>query len=237
MVHIKRQVLALIADSTIRHAIYDRMQNEHIAVCCLTSPVVALANYIKQDYCLVMLDCQFAMANGMELLRTIQNTKHVPILIFTASLSPKEKVALFHAGADACVEKPLDIDVCVAQAKALIQLYTETNTYPRNYDIISFGSELVISPRFRQVFVEGKALVLTKKEFDLLHFFAKAPRQVFTRAQLYDHVWDGEPTVGVDEIVKTHIKTLRKKLAFTGKKYIHTVWGSGYKFVLENTEQ
>lgn len=83
-----------------------------------------------------------------------------------------------------------------------------------------------------QVIVDGKFLELTRKEFDLLHCFAKHPGQVLSREQLYDYIWNDEPAVAVDEAVKSLIKKLRKKLASVNKFYIQNTRGVGYRLVL-----
>ena len=117
---------------------------------------------------------------------------------------------MFHAGADACIDKPLNIEVCIAQANALTQRYMESDVEKECSDIIAFGTKLIICPRYRQVVADGKTLSLTKKEFDLLHFFAQSPKQVFSRTQLYEQVWNEDSTIGVDEIVKAHIIAIQE---------------------------
>ena len=78
------------------------------------------------------------------------------------------------------------------------------------------------------MFLQETAIELTRKEFDLLYLMASHPGQVFTRNQLYSKVWDDDCTVNVDDSVKAHIKTLRKKLL--DADYIQNVWGVGYRF-------
>ena len=73
---------------------------------------------------------------------------------------------------------------------------------------------------------------MTRKEFDLLYCLASYPGQVFSLEHLYAHVWNDTSAIAVDEIVKSQIKSLRKKLAAVGKNYIQNEWGVGYKFVL-----
>ncbi len=236
MIHIKRQILVVDHDLAVCRAIYDGMRDEFTDVCYMTSAVEVLVDYMKQEYSLVILGSQLAMMSDMELLRILRKANHMPILVLADFLSPEDKVELFHAGADACIDKPLNIEVCIAQANALTQRYMESDVEKECSDIIAFGTKLIICPRYRQVVADGKTLSLTKKEFDLLHFFAQSPKQVFSRTQLYEQVWNEDSTIGVDEIVKAHIKSLRKKLGFMGKEYIQTVWGTGYKFVLDNSE-
>ena len=152
-----------------------------------------------------------------------------PILLLSDPISSDYKVALIQAGADVIIEKPLNEDLCAAQAKALIQLYSKADNDQKNQ--ISFGVELVIMPCFRQVFIDGNLLPLTRKEFDLLNYLVRYPRQVFSREQLYVRIWHDSFASSGDETVRVHIQNLRKKLASRGKNFIHNVWGVGYKFV------
>ena len=87
-----------------------------------------------------------------------------------------------------------------------------------------------IFPKERKVKIEGAEVKFSRFEFDVLLFLAKHPRQVFTRKQIYEAVWDDIP-VSVDAKVECMIYSIRKKLrTYTDKKYIRTVWGVGYKF-------
>lgn len=219
-------------DLAICQAIYNKLKSDIVDVCYKTSIVDALVSYMDQEFCLIILDIKLSDINSIELLQTIQNTKPVPILALTESLGPEEKMILYCSGAVACIEKSLGAEICIAQASALLQLYSNANINHKHQDAIVHGTELIIIPRYRQVVVDGKQLDLTRKEFDLLHCFAAYPGQVFTREQLYNLVWNDGFAVAVDEAVKSQIKSLRKKLASVGKNYIQTEWGIGYRFVL-----
>lgn len=94
-----------------------------------------------------------------------------------------------------------------------------------------FGTYLTIDPCCRQVYLHGESLSLTRKEFDLLYYLASNPGQVFSKEQLYHHVWHDFSALEGEDTVKTHIKTLRKKLGPVGKSCIQNIWGIGYKFV------
>lgn len=198
----------------------------------MTSAVEALASYMVEDYCLVILDIHPFDENWTEILRMMRSIKRTPILTLIPPLVKEEKIALFHAGADVCLDKTTDIEICAAQADTLIQSYLEANTVRENNGLIAYGTELLINSRYRQVIVDGEPLVLTRKEFDLLYCLASYPGQVFSLEHLYAHVWNDESAISVDEIVKSQIKSLRKKLASVGKNYIQNEWGVGYKFVL-----
>lgn len=237
MIHIKKKILVIDKDLSVCQSIYENIQGDFTDVCYMTSTVEALSSFMKESYCLVILDAHPSDVNSMKILQTIRNAKHVPILALTNHLSSEDKISLYCAGADACIEKPLNIDICVTQVNTLIHLYVDAAFNQKTWPPVIHRGELIISPRYRQVVVNGKPLTLTRKEFDLLYFLASCPRQVFSREQLYKHVWKNNSTLAVDETVKSHIKTLRKKLAPVGKKYIQNIWGVGYRFILPDEEQ
>lgn len=197
----------------------------------MTSAVEALADYIGQNYSLVILDMQLFDMNSMELLQTMRRAKRTPILVLTCPLCTEEIVGLFCAGADAYLTKPVNINICVAQAKALIQLYQDSDDKGKRHDLVTFGTELMIDPRYRQVFIDGKLFSLTRKEFNLLYCLASYPEQVFSLEHLYSTVWGDEPVSGGEETVRVHIQSLRRKLASSGKDFVQNIWGVGYKFV------
>lgn len=232
-----RQILVIDDDSDICHAIENHMQSIGTDFCCMASASEALDSIMKADYHLIILSNQLPGISGIEMVRIMRLTQHIPIIVLTAPLSPNDKVVLFRAGADAVIEKPFDIDICAAQAEALIQLYANSDV--DHSDVpggqISFGAELVIFSHFWQVFVNGKQVSLTRKEFDLLLHFVRHPQRVFSREQLYASVWGGRFASGGEETVRVHIQTLRKKLEVDGRQFIHNVWGVGYKFVPPNT--
>jgi len=208
------------------------MQDDLTDVQYMTNVAEALANYLKQEYCLVILGIQHFGIDGIEMFQAIWQAKNTPILVLADPLERKDKIALFRTGAVACLEKPIDWDIFAAQANALIQLYMTADINREQDNAVIYGGKLIISPRYRRVIADGKTLELTRKEFDLLYCFAAHPEQVFTCEQLYDYIWTDGPAIAVDEVVKSQIKRLRRKLSLTGKNYIQNEWGVGYKFTL-----
>lgn len=212
-----------------------RMAAMEIGIYHVESPSASLDLFITQEYCLVIIDIRVFNQTYRDLISQMRQAKSTPILILCSSLTPEDKLDLLQSGANAFIEEPFNMDICIAQAYALIQLYVDGQTNDQQ-DSIIYGTELVISQRYRQVVIAGKPLELTRKEFDLLHHLAKHPGQVFSCEQLYEYVWNENVILGSDSTVKAHIKTLRKKLASAGKRYIQNVWGVGYKFELSGHE-
>lgn len=210
------------------------MESDSTDVCCMNSPAGALDSFMNQEYCLVIMDFHLHEMNGFEMLQTMREAKHTPILALTPHLNSNEKVMLFQAGANAFIEAPMAITVCVAQSATLIELYSDSSGMERKCCPLTFGTELIISPLYRQVIIDGAQIKLTRTEFDLLFCLAQHPGQIWSRSQLYQHIWEDTLGLDGDRTVKTHIGNLRKKLASLGKNYIQNSRGVGYKFVPPN---
>lgn len=223
-------ILMIEKDPIFGRSLQVLLQSEHIFVFCMESLEETLDAFFQYECSLVILNLKQLDATHIKAICTMRAAKAVPILAITNTLNPKQKAELFQAGIHAHIEKPADADICIAQAKALIQLYG-AGTAHKQQDEIAFGAELIIQPKYRWSFVHGKPLELTRKEFDLLYFLAQYPYQVFSYEQLYSHVWKDDYVPGGENTVKVHIVSLRKKLGRTKENCIQNVWGIGYKFI------
>ena len=226
----RKQILLIDDDLPLCRQIRDALQDDTTEVRYFIDTVEALDSFMRHRYCLVIMDPVLEDMDGQELLRTMRQAKAVPILVLTDALSLEDEVAILSSGATVCAQKPIDLHRCVAQANALIRLYMESEHPEKQYYTLTFGTDLIIDPLHRQVLLKGSLLKLTRKEFNMLHFLASHPGQVFTREQLYTRIWGCDSDFNVDESVRSHIKFLRRKLASSGKEYIQTVWGIGYRF-------
>lgn len=218
-------------DPKISLSLRARLEKQASEVDCTALLSEALECAIKNHYCLLIIDLQMTHIGNTELIRILRVTKRTPIPALTDVLETHEKIALFHAGVCTFLEKPLDVELCIAQANALIKLYLKADKELGKSIPITFGSSLVIAPRYRKVLLQGTPIELTRIEFDLLYFMARHPGQVFSRKELYDYVWNDYYELGGDETVKSHIKALRKKIAGLGRDIIETVWAVGYRFI------
>ena len=126
--------------------------------------------------------------------------------------------------------KPFTLEECLAQAESLMKHYVELHPTDKICYTLAFDKDLVIDPNARKVYLKGRELSLTRKEFDLLFCLASNPGKVFSREQLYDHVWDDTSAFNVSGVVKTHISSLRQKMVGADAEYIKNIWGVGYKF-------
>lgn len=229
---VKKKVLVIDEDLNVCREIKYALQDDNTTdVYYALSVGEALEMFMKQRFCLVIMDVLLSETDGRELLKIMRRAKPVPILVLSAKASPAERASLLQTGANVYLEKPYDLEECLAQAQSLMQLYVEGNPVESRCYTLAFGMDLIIDPMCRQATLKGEPLNLTRKEFDLLFCLARHAGQVLNREQLYNHVWDSELDESGDGTVKAHIGTLRKKLISAGTDCVKNVWGVGYKFI------
>lgn len=207
------------------------MHNDSTDVNYAMSVKEALDFLLSTEYCMVIMCISLSIDSDAEFLRLMRKTYPIPIIVIAPKLAVTEKVLLFHAGANACFEQPVNTTLCVAQAYSLMQLYLDAKMAKREEHPLVFGTELIINPIYRHIIIDGDPLELTRTEFNLLFHMAKHPNQIFSRQQLYRQVWGDDLGINGENTVRSHIGNLYKKLANVGKNYIQNSRGVGYKFV------
>lgn len=170
---------------------------------------------------LLILDIMLPGLSGWDVCRSLG--RQVPVIFLTAKSTEYDKITGFSLGADDYVTKPFSPKELVARVKAVLRRSGLDN----GGKIVFPG--IVIDPADQAVICDGQALALSPKEFDLLVFLSRHPKTVFSREKLLTNVW-GYDFEGDDRTVDATIKRLRHKLAVGGRTYIHTIWGTGYKF-------
>ncbi|WP_432404722.1 response regulator transcription factor [Wukongibacter sp. M2B1] len=184
----------------------------------------ALKRFDEDKFSLILLDIMMPKVDGWTVCRKIREESTVPIIMLTARSEEYDKLFGFELGVDDYITKPFSPKEMVARIKAVLKRSNSDNRIHTN--ILKIGA-IEIKPMSKQVFLEKNELSLTPKEFDLLNFLLNNPEIVYSREQLLNQVW-GYDFVGDLRTVDTHIKQLREKLG-SYKKYIHTVWGTGYR--------
>lgn len=174
---------------------------------------------------LVLLDLMLPEMDGYQVCREIRKISTVPIIMLTARGETFDKVLGLELGADDYIVKPFEPKELVARVKAVLRRYESKENVSRQIVL----PNLTINHTNYTVSYHGKELELPPKEFELLHFLATHPGQVFTREQLLDRLW-GYEFMGDTRTVDVHIKRLREKMTQDDVWSIKTVWGVGYKF-------
>lgn len=188
-----------------------------------------------QKWDLVLLDLNLPKKDGMQVAADIRRISPVvPIIMLTARDSESDQVLGLEMGADEYVTKPFSPLTLIARIKALhrrIAMENDGNKKPASepeFDIQT--PHFKLNTKTREAFLNDQPIKdLTPKEFDLLKTLASKPKQVFSREQLLQLVWNYE-YYGDERTVDAHIKKLRQKIEQVGPKVIQTVWGVGYKF-------
>jgi DNA-binding response OmpR family regulator len=184
-------------------------------------------------FALIVLDVMLPGCDGLDLVRQLRMDRDpVPVLMLTARSGEIDRVLGLELGADDYLTKPFSIAELQARIKAMLrrsQLIQRPE--PLQKERLTVGDSLVIDTASREVQIDGVAMALTSKEFDLLLHFARNPGRVFSRMQLLDAVW-GTTFEGYEHNVNTHINRLRAKLESdpANPRYVLTVRGVGYLF-------
>ena len=183
----------------------------------------ALAELSRHQIRIVILDIRLPGIDGFDVARLVRTRSDVPILMLTARDEEPDRVAGLELGADDYLTKPFSPRELVARMKAVLR-----RTDGRGAEEILTLDDVVLNRNAREVAVDGKAVELTTKEFDLLATLLENPGIVVSRDQLLDRVW-GMTYPGGTRTVDVHVAQLRRKLG--RPELIHTVRGAGYKTV------
>lgn len=233
----KQQTIMVVDDeATIREVVRKYLELDGFKVLEASTGPQALNMLHEQRPSLIVLDIMLPGIDGFAITRSLRHSDEfaplsvegdIPIVMLTARTGEADRIAGFELGADDYVVKPFSPRELVARVKAVLRRTTSSST---NTETPIEFSNLTLDPRSRSVIVNQNEVALTAKEFDLLWFFARHPRQVFTRTQLLDHVW-GFEFYGDESTVTVHVRRLREKIEPNPAQpsYIQTVWGVGYK--------
>ena len=179
---------------------------------------------------MILLDIMLPEIDGLEVCREIRKTSTVPIIMITAKGEETDVVVGLELGADDYIAKPFSMRELLARIKAALRRSKEMSEIHIKADIMRFPSFTVNIPK-REVEKEGKNIILTVTEYNLLNLFMTNSGKVFTRNALIDFV-RGKDVTPFDRSIDSHVSHLRQKIEDDPKhpKYIKTVWGIGYKF-------
>jgi two-component system, OmpR family, response regulator ResD len=175
---------------------------------------------------LVVLDVMVPGVDGLEICRRIRAASDLPVILLTARGEEADRIVGLELGADDYVTKPFSPRELVARVRSVLR-----RTTPRERVEPILRGDLVIDPAAREVTKAGAVLKLTAKEFDLLLFLARHPRQVFSRDHLMDRVWGYQAAFDTGTVT-VHIRRLREKIETdpAHPELLQTVWGVGYRF-------
>ena len=228
-----RTILVIEDDQDIAHLVALHLRDLGCAVEVAHHGQAGLIQALAVSYDLIILDLMLPGVDGLEICRQLRTRpNYAPILMLTAKSTELDRVLGLEVGADDYLTKPFSIQELLARVKALFRRVEalRSQATPGAQKTIRAG-DLVIDVSKRRVTLDGRAVSLTVKEFELLLQFAQHPGRVYTRSQLLDLVW-GYGHEGYEHTVNSHINRLRAKIERDPRQpcYVLTVWGIGYQF-------
>lgn len=178
--------------------------------------------YETKDIALIILDVMMPKIDGWEVCREIRGYSKVPIIMLTAKGDEKDELLGFELGVDEYIAKPFSPKILVARVEAILR---RSNVFEEGKTEIG---GIILDKDAHEVTIDGKQIVLSFKEFELLTYFITNQGVALSRERILNNVWNYD-YFGDARTIDTHVKKLRSKLGKRGE-YIKTVWGMGYKF-------
>ena len=220
-------VVVVEDDPEIRRALMAGLTERGHAVASFAAGFPMLESVIDSPPDVVLLDLGLPDIEGIQLLAMIRAVSEVPVVVVTARDDEASIVQALDAGADDYVVKPFGVDHAAARIRALLR---RTQTTDRGAPIVV--GRLVVAPRTRTAQLDGRALDLARKEFDLLLALASRAGEVVSKRDLLVEVWQ-QPYGGTDRTIDVHLSWLRRKLGETAAepRYLRTIRGVGLQLV------
>lgn len=219
------EVRLLIADgnSETRKRIAEMAENDGYTADVAADGIAALKLFRRHEYAIFVLEGTLPELDGWHVCSQIRKASDAPILVLSERAGEEDKLSFFRIGADDYIAKPFSLRELSARIKVFLRR-TQNSPIIRR---ITFDG-LCIDTISRTVYVDGNAVPLTPREYNLLLFLASNPHRAFSREAILNEVW-GEDYVGTDRTVDTHIKSLREGIK-PYQDFISTIWSYGYMF-------
>ena len=219
-------ILVVDDDNSIVELLRDFLENENFQVLTACDAAYAWALFQQSAIHCIVLDVMMPGQNGFELCRQIRRESNVPILFLSARSDDVDKIRGLTLGGDDYIVKTASPGEIVARVKAVLRRFNSQKQIKEA--ILDYG-RIKINLSTREVIVEGKNVVLTPKEYELLRLFAEHPRHVFSYEQLLEKFWNG---VGDKHTIRVHLSRLREKIESDPNQpqFLLNVWGVGYRF-------
>jgi DNA-binding response OmpR family regulator len=221
-------VLLVEDDHVVRDALMRSLTDLGHTVQASGTALDALRRVAAEAPDLIVLDLGLPDLDGADALRMLRGITETPIIIATARDNEQEIVRLLRAGADDYMVKPFSSAHLGARIATVLR---RTGRASRAEPVVIDAGGLRVDPGERQAYLDGQALALTRKEFDLLAYLAARPGRVVSRRELLEEVWR-QPSIGEDQTIDVHLYWLRRKLGESAAepRFLHTVRGVGIRF-------
>lgn len=226
------KILVVDDEADIIHLLRDYFEINGYEVLTADSGEKALSQ-VSNNPDLILLDINMPDLDGFEVCRRIREFVSCPILFLTAKVETSDKINGFRMGGDDYIVKPFRIDELGARVAAHLRRENRLRSSTK----VKFTGALAIDYSSRTVYYQNHPLTFAKKEFDIIELLSMNSGQVFDKERIYERIW-GYDSDGDSSVIAEHIRRIRSKLmASSGKAYIETVWGVGYKNMTQKNFQ
>jgi len=224
-----KKVLVVDDEKLIVKGLRFSLEQDGMEVDCAYDGEEALEYAKRKEYDMVLLDVMLPKLDGFEVCQQIREFSNMPIVMLTAKGDDMDKILGLEYGADDYITKPFNILEIKARIKAIMRRTIRSEKDQKGKAVEA--ADLKMDLEGRRLFIAGKEINLTAKEFDLLELMALNPGKVYSRENLLNLVW-GYEYPGDVRTVDVHIRRLREKVEVNPSepKYVHTKWGVGYYF-------
>ena len=228
----KKTILVIDDDEKLNQLLTDYLGNQGYFVLCATNPDEGLKKLRTQSPHLVILDVMLPVMNGFDVCKIIRRTSTIPILMLTARGDVMDKVVGLEVGADDYLAKPFEPREVVARIQSILRRVQQSVVTMKR----KFGP-LVVNFQKRIVYLDNEPIDLTTTEFEVLTLLVEKPGAVLTRDQIMDAL-RGVECEAFNRSIDITMSRLRQKLKDNPKSpaFIKTIWGTGYVFIAEETE-
>ena len=223
-----KKVLVVDDEKLIVKGIRFSLEQDGMEVTCAYDGEEALRLAQENKFDMILLDIMLPKMDGFEVCQAIREFSNMPIVMLTAKGDDMDKILGLEYGADDYITKPFNILEVKARIKATMRRTAASEPKEENSKVIESG-DLKLDCESRRLFVQGREINLTAKEFDLLELLVMNPNKVYSRENLLNLVW-GYEYPGDVRTVDVHVRRLREKIEPNPSepKYVHTKWGVGY---------
>lgn len=222
-------VLVIDDEPMVREVVSSYLTRDGLTVSEAVDGPSALQQLEQQLPDLVILDVMLPGVDGFSLLSSLRREADIPVIMLTARTEEADRILGLELGADDYVVKPFSARELAARVRAVLK---RSSGEQRGAESLVGVGDFRIDPLTREAWVSGSPIALKPKEFDLLLFLANHPRQVFSRGQLLEHVWDSHVGWQDPSTVTVHVRRVRQAIEANPDlpRYLTTVWGVGYRF-------
>lgn len=217
------KILVVDDETRMRKLVGDFLKKSGYQVLEAPDGSAALDLFFEQkDISLVILDVMMPKIDGWQVCKEIRRYSKVPIIMLTAKSEEHDELLGFEVGVDEYITKPFSPKILVARVEAILR----RTTFNESEKILTAGG-ICIDRSAHSVTIDGQAIELSYKEFELLTFFMENKGIALSREKILNHVWNYD-YYGDARTIDTHVKKLRSKMGEKGD-LIKTIWGMGYK--------